>query len=303
MSIRVEQVTKLYGTQKAVDEASFSMNKGEVVGLLGPNGAGKSTLMKILTCFIPPTSGKAFVMEYDVQEHPLEVQRLVGYLPEHNPLYLDMYVREYLGFIAGIHQLGSKTAQRVSDMVEITGLGREQHKKIGALSKGYRQRVGLAQALIHDPAVLILDEPTSGLDPNQLADIRQLIREAGKEKTVILSTHIMQEVEAICSRAIIIHQGKIVADDNTEHLTRMSGPKQTYTIELEQAADLKKLPKPAGIRQLSSTDQIHWMVEPQDDQDVSRILMQWALDNRVTIRSMQKTENSLEDIFRKLTSR
>jgi ABC-2 type transport system ATP-binding protein len=303
MSIRVEEVTKVYGTQKAVDEASFSLNKGEVVGLLGPNGAGKSTLMKILTCFIPPTSGKAFVSDYDVQEHPLEVQRMVGYLPEHNPLYLDMYVREYLGFIAGIHKLGNKSAQRVSDMVEITGLGREQHKKIGALSKGYRQRVGLAQALIHDPAVLILDEPTSGLDPNQLADIRQLIREAGKEKTVILSTHIMQEVEAICSRAIIIHQGKIVADDSTGQLTRTAGPKQTYTIELEQAADLKKLPKPAGIRQLSSTDQIHWMVEPQDDQDVSRILMQWALDNRVTIRSMQKNESSLEDIFRKLTSR
>jgi ABC-2 type transport system ATP-binding protein len=303
MSIRVEEVTKVYGTQKAVDEASFSLNKGEVVGLLGPNGAGKSTLMKILTCFIPPTSGKAFVSDYDVQEHPLEVQRMVGYLPEHNPLYLDMYVREYLGFIAGIHKLGNKSAQRVSDMVKITGLGREQHKKIGALSKGYRQRVGLAQALIHDPAVLILDEPTSGLDPNQLADIRQLIREAGKEKTVILSTHIMQEVEAICSRAIIIHQGKIVADDSTGQLTRTAGPKQTYTIELEQAADLKKLPKPAGIRQLSSTDQIHWMVEPQDDQDVSRILMQWALDNRVTIRSMQKNESSLEDIFRKLTSR
>jgi len=243
------------------------------------------------------------VSDYDVQEHPLEVQRMVGYLPEHNPLYLDMYVREYLGFIAGIHKLGNKSAQRVSDMVKITGLGREQHKKIGALSKGYRQRVGLAQALIHDPAVLILDEPTSGLDPNQLADIRQLIREAGKEKTVILSTHIMQEVEAICSRAIIIHQGKIVADDSTGQLTRTAGPKQTYTIELEQAADLKKLPKPAGIRQLSSTDQIHWMVEPQDDQDVSRILMQWALDNRVTIRSMQKNESSLEDIFRKLTSR
>lgn len=302
MSIRVEQVTKVYGTQKAVDSASFNISKGEVVGLLGPNGAGKSTLMKILTCFIPPTSGNAFVNDFDVQEHPLEVQRLVGYLPEHNPLYLDMYVREYLGFIAGIHKLGRQSDKRVQDMIEVTGLGREQHKKIGALSKGYRQRVGLAQALIHDPAVLILDEPTSGLDPNQLADIRQLIREAGKEKTVILSTHIMQEVEAICSRAIIIHQGRIVADDKTAKLTRTAGRKQSFSLELEVATDLKKLPALQNIRSMHSTDLIHWSIEPNDDTDFNRKLMQWALDNQVSIRSLQKTESSMEDIFRQLTS-
>ncbi len=302
MSIRVEQVTKVYGTQKAVDSASFNISKGEVVGLLGPNGAGKSTLMKILTCFIPPTSGNAFVTDFDVQEHPLEVQRLVGYLPEHNPLYLDMYVREYLGFIAGIHKLGRQSDKRVQDMIEVTGLGREQHKKIGALSKGYRQRVGLAQALIHDPAVLILDEPTSGLDPNQLADIRQLIREAGKEKTVILSTHIMQEVEAICSRAIIIHQGRIVADDKTVKLTRTTGRKQSFSLELEVATDLKKLPALQNIRSMHSTDLIHWSIEPNDDTDFNRKLMQWALDNQVSIRSLQKTESSMEDIFRQLTS-
>ncbi len=302
MSIRVEQVTKVYGTQKAVDSASFNISKGEVVGLLGPNGAGKSTLMKILTCFIPPTSGNAFVNDFDVQEHPLEVQRLVGYLPEHNPLYLDMYVREYLGFIAGIHKLGRQSDKRVQVMIEVTGLGREQHKKIGALSKGYRQRVGLAQALIHDPAVLILDEPTSGLDPNQLADIRQLIREAGKEKTVILSTHIMQEVEAICSRAIIIHQGRIVADDKTAKLTRTTGRKQSFSLELEVATDLKKLPALQNIRSMHSTDLIHWSIEPNDDTDFNRKLMQWALDNQVSIRSLQKTESSMEDIFRQLTS-
>jgi ABC-2 type transport system ATP-binding protein len=211
MSILVESLTKIYGPQKAVDGISFSAKPG-VLGFLGPNGAGKSTTMKILTCFIPQTAGKASVCGYDVEKQPLEVKRNIGYLPESNALYLDMYVKESLGFIADIHQM-KHPQQRIADIIEQTGLGPEQHKKIGQLSKGYRQRVGIAQAMLHNPEVLILDEPTSGLDPNQLIGIRQLIVDLGKTKTVILSTHIMQEVEAVCDNVIIINKGKIVADD------------------------------------------------------------------------------------------
>ena len=212
MSIKVQNVTKLYGEQKALNNVSFEIGSGEIVGLLGPNGAGKSTLMKIITCFIPPTSGKLSVNNHDVISQSIEVKKIIGYLPENNPLYLDMYVKEYLEFIAGIHKLGNKTNERVNLMIDITGLEDERKKKIGALSKGYRQRVGLAQALIHDPEVLILDEPTSGLDPNQIVEIRNLILKIGQKKTIMLSTHIMQEVEAICDRVIIIDKGKIVAD-------------------------------------------------------------------------------------------
>jgi len=222
MSIEVNNVVKVYGKQRALDDVSFGIGPGEIVGLLGPNGAGKSTLMKIITCFIPPDEGLVKVCGHDIFEESLLVRQKVGYLPEHNPLYLDMYVREYLEFIAGIHRLGHSARSKVAEMVEITGLTMEQKKKIGALSKGYRQRVGLAQALIHDPEVLILDEPTSGLDPNQIQEIRALIRSIGKEKTVMLSTHIMQEVEAICDRAIIIHRGRIVADDPVSALMKES---------------------------------------------------------------------------------
>ena len=216
MSILVESLSKVYGTQNAVDGISFSANTG-VLGFLGPNGAGKSTTMKILTCFIPQTAGKASVCGFDVEKQPLEVRRTIGYLPESNPLYLDMYVKESLAFIAGIHQMKSP-GERIAEVIKQTGLGPEQHKKIGQLSKGYRQRVGLAQAILHEPQVLILDEPTSGLDPNQLIGIRQLILELGKTKTVILSTHIMQEVEAVCNQVIIINKGKIVADDTLSGL-------------------------------------------------------------------------------------
>jgi ABC-2 type transport system ATP-binding protein len=216
MSILVESLTKVYGGQKAVDSISFSAKPG-VLGFLGPNGAGKSTTMKILTCFIPQTAGKATVCGFDTEKQPLEVKRNIGYLPESNPLYLDMYVKESLAFIAGIHQMRSPQ-KRIAEIIELTGLGPEQHKIIGQLSKGYRQRVGLAQAILHDPEVLILDEPTSGLDPNQLIGIRQLILDLGKTKTVILSTHIMQEVEAVCDHVIIINKGKIVADDTLNGL-------------------------------------------------------------------------------------
>jgi ABC-2 type transport system ATP-binding protein len=228
MSIIVESLTKVYGKQKAVDNISFSAGPG-VLGFLGPNGAGKSTTMKILTGFIPQTSGKAFVCGYDVETQPLAVKRSIGYLPESNPLYQEMYVRESLSFIAGIHEVRD-AAKRIDEVIEITGLGPEKHKKIGQLSKGYRQRVGLAQAIIPDPEVLILDEPTSGLDPNQLIGIRQLIRDLGKTKTIVLSTHIMQEVEAVCDRVVIINKGTIVADDTLAGLTKKSGSKSLEHI-------------------------------------------------------------------------
>lgn len=220
MSIVASDISKIYGKQKALDSVSFEISAGEVVGLLGPNGAGKSTMMKIISCFLPPSDGNVSVEGFDIFEQELEVKKRVGYLPENNPLYLDMYVREYLAFLAGLHKVGKKKKERINEIIDITGLGLEQNKKIGALSKGYRQRVGLAQALLHDPSVLILDEPTSGLDPNQLLEIRSLIAAIGKEKTVLFSTHIMQEVEAICDRAIIIHLGKIVADDSISNLKK-----------------------------------------------------------------------------------
>jgi ABC-2 type transport system ATP-binding protein len=212
MSIEVDQLTKVYGEQRAINNITFSAAPGQVLGFLGPNGAGKSTTMKILTCFLPQTSGSAKVCGFDVNENSIEVRKCVGYLPEHNPLYLDLYVKESLGFVADLHQIKNKN-RRIKEVIELTGLNVEQHKKIGQLSKGYRQRVGLAQAILHDPKVLILDEPTSGLDPNQLIDIRNLIKELGKTKTVILSTHIMQEVEAICSHVVIINKGEIVVSD------------------------------------------------------------------------------------------
>ncbi len=219
MSIIVKNLTKVYGKQKALNDVSLSIEDGEIVGLLGPNGAGKSTMMKILTCFIPPTSGDVKVCGYDIFDNPMDVRRSIGYLPEQNPLYYDMYVREFLLFVAGIHRIEKKLRrERVEEIIELTGLSKEVNKKIAALSKGYKQRVGIAQALIHEPEVLILDEPTTGLDPNQLVEIRTLIKEVGKTKTVLLSTHIMQEVEAVCSRVVIINNGRLVADDETKHL-------------------------------------------------------------------------------------
>lgn len=219
MSIKVSHVTKKYDRQLALNDVNLDIEKGRIVGLLGPNGAGKSTLMKIITCFIPPTEGTVTVEGHDILDNPMEVRRCVGYLPEHNPLYLDMYVREYLEFVAGIHHItGTDAKKRIDEMIEKTGLTVEMRKKIGALSKGYRQRVGLAQAMMHNPSVLILDEPTSGLDPNQLVEIRALITELGKEKTVLLSTHIMQEVEAMCPEIIIINKGVVVANDRIENI-------------------------------------------------------------------------------------
>jgi ABC-2 type transport system ATP-binding protein len=229
--IEVKDISKLYGEQRAVDHATFSVKKGEIVGLLGPNGAGKSTLMKILTCYIPPTEGDATVCGHSIYDDTLEVRRCIGYLPEHNPLYLDMYVREYLRFAAGLGGV-KKPNERADEMIELTGLTPEANKRIGQLSKGYRQRVGLAQALIHDPQVLILDEPTTGLDPNQLEFIRSVIRNAGKDKAVLLSTHIMQEVEAMCSRAIIMGHGRILADENISGLTANKLTEQFHKLTM-----------------------------------------------------------------------
>lgn len=301
MSIIVSSITKRYGQQLALDNVSFSIKPGEIVGLLGPNGAGKSTMMKILACFIPPTSGDAGVYGFDIREQSLEVRKRVGYLPENNPLYTDMYIKEYLEFVAGIHQLGKNTSKRVAEMMEVTGLMPERGKKIGALSKGFRQRVGLAQAMIHDPEVLILDEPTSGLDPNQLVEIRSLIAAIGKEKTIMLSTHIMQEVEAMCSRAIIINHGKIVADDSTGHLLTNADNTEQVVVEFGQEV------KPAGLKAIKGVINVRkvsgytWLVESAKDQDVRQEIFRYAVDNGFTVLSMQKQGSRLEDVFQQLT--
>lgn len=229
--IEINNITKIYDGQRALDNVSFTVNKGEIVGLLGPNGAGKSTLMKILTCFIPPTEGEATICGHSIYDEPLEVRRQIGYLPEHNPLYLDMYIREFLQFSAGIYGI-KNCKERVEEMIELVGLTPESNKRIGQLSKGYRQRVGLAQALIHDPQVLILDEPTTGLDPNQLEEIRTVIKNAGKDKIVLLSTHIMQEVEAMCTRAIIINHGRLVSDDILQNITSQELTEKFHKVTL-----------------------------------------------------------------------
>lgn len=303
MSIKVQNVTKIYGEQKALNDIGFEINSGEIVGLLGPNGAGKSTLMKIITCFIPPTSGKISVNEFDVMNHPIEVKKIVGYLPENNPLYLDMYVREYLEFIAGIHQLGSKTKERVDLMIDICGLEIERKKKIGALSKGFRQRVGLAQALIHDPSVLILDEPTSGLDPNQIVEIRNLIAKIGKEKTVMLSTHIMQEVEAICKRAIIINHGRIVADDATENLSKHTFNKVIITVEFDKAVNTAELKAISGVLKVNNVKDNIWEVETDNKKDLRPEISKFAANKGLSILTIFKEEEKLEKVFQELTKK
>ncbi len=300
MSIIVQNVTKQYDTQLALNDVSLAIGKGEIVGLLGPNGAGKSTLMKIITCFIPPTKGTVSVDGYDIWEQSMEVRKCVGYLPEHNPLYLDMYVKEYLGFVGGIHHLkGEELNKRINEMIEMTGLGVEMHKKIGALSKGYRQRVGLAQAMIHNPSVLILDEPTSGLDPNQLIDIRNLIRDLGVEKTVLLSTHIMQEVEALCDRIIIINKGVVVANDNIENLTKESD--NVLVVEFDNEVTMEMLRNIVGLKQAKAIRNNQWILESKADLDIRQDLMRWALNNNIIIKSMQREETSIEECFQRLT--
>ena len=301
MSIKVSNITKIYGTQRALDNVSFEVNTGEIVGFLGPNGAGKSTMMKILTCYIPQTEGKASVCEFDVAEQNLEVRKNVGYLPEHNPLYLDMYVKEYLEFIAGLHQV-KNISKRISEMVEMTGLQVEQKKKIGALSKGYRQRVGLAQALIHDPKVLILDEPTTGLDPNQLGEIRNLIIEIGKQKTILLSTHIMQEVEAICNRVIIVNKGQIVANDTTAVLQNsMASNRHFITVEFDKQTSREALKNIEGVVDAKNTSGNSWRIEVNTDKDIRSTIFQYAVSSGLAVLTLHKEEQRLEDVFKELT--
>ncbi len=301
MSIVVSNITKTYGNQRALDNVSFEVNTSEVVGFLGPNGAGKSTMMKILTCFIPQTSGKASVCGFDVAEDSLEVRKNVGYLPEHNPLYLDMYVKEYLEFIAGLHQL-KNVKQRISEMIEMTGLQLEQKKKIGALSKGYRQRVGLAQALIHDPKVLILDEPTTGLDPNQLAEIRTLIIEIGKQKTILLSTHIMQEVEAVCNRVIIVNNGQIVANDITSVLQNsQANSLQFITVEFDKETSIVSLKTIEGVFDVKRIKGNSWQIETRTEKDIRPNIFQYAVKNGMAVLTLHKEEQRLEDVFKQLT--
>jgi ABC-2 type transport system ATP-binding protein len=302
LSILVNNLTKIYGEQRAIDQISFEIKAGEVVGFLGPNGAGKSTTMKILTCYIPPSFGEAKVNGISVEEDPLAVKRLVGYLPENNPLYLDMYIKEYLDFIAGIHRLPNRK-KAVENMIEVVGLGLEQHKKIGALSKGYRQRVGLAQAMIHDPQVLILDEPTSGLDPNQLEEIRNLIKKIGKEKTVMLSTHIMQEVEAICSRIIIINRGHIVANEDAKVLQQTNSEKQVIYVEFEKPVTKSQLNKIPGIKNAREVGANAWVVESAVDEDIRPLISKFGVDNQNLVLTLRKEQQSLEEVFKKFTKK
>jgi ABC-2 type transport system ATP-binding protein len=301
MSINVNAITKIYGKQKALDAVSFEIAPGEVVGLLGPNGAGKSTIMKILTCFIPPTSGDASVCNFDILEQSIEVRKKVGYLPENNPLYLDLYVEEFLSFINGILHSTAGSPKRIAEIIDLTGLQSEKHKKIGALSKGYRQRVGLAQALLHNPEVLVLDEPTSGLDPNQLLEIRSLIKTIGKEKTVMLSTHIMQEVEAICDRAIIIHKGKIVADDSTQNLQHISTSGNVVRVEFSSAVDARLLAKINGVKSVTALTSFSFQLTAQAATDIRPDIFRFAVDQKLTVLAMQKEELKLEEVFQELT--
>jgi len=302
MSIQIENLTKVYGKQKALNGISFKTEAGEIIGLVGPNGAGKSTLMKIISCYLPQTSGNAFVCGFDVIEQSIEVRKKVGYLPEHNPLYLDMYIPEYLAFVAGIYKLGKVTNARVTEMIEITGLLPERRKKIGALSKGYRQRVGIAQALIHNPEVLILDEPTSGLDPNQILEIRNLIKTIGKEKTVLFSTHIMQEVEAVCDRVIILDHGKIITDQKTEELHHsLNTSIQVISIEFDKLVEEELLMNIPGIIQIEKMDGNLWKVKANKEKDIRPLLFNFAVEHNVTVLSMNMEEQSLEETFFRLT--
>ncbi len=300
MSIEVKNLFKYYGDQAAVKDISFKVNSGEIVGFLGPNGAGKSTTMKVITGYISASEGVVKVCGMPVSVDSLDTRKKIGYLPEHNPLYLDMYVREYLAFVAKIYKV-KNVKERVDEMIKLVGLEVEQRKKIGALSKGYRQRVGLAQAIIHDPEVLILDEPTSGLDPNQLVEIRGLIKEIGKEKTVMLSTHIMQEVEAICDRIVIINKGEIVADDKAGEL-QLDEQLQTVYVEFEGKVSRNQLRKINGVSKVEQVGNNGWLLESNETEDLRKEIARFAQDNNVLTLTIKKEEKSLEEVFKSLTN-
>jgi len=304
MSIRVEQLTKEYESgQKAVNQISFTVEPGQIVGFLGPNGAGKSTTMKMATGYIPPTEGTVVVNGHNVRTAPMDVRRSVGYLPEHNPLYLDLYVKEYLRFAGSLHGLGGKgLGVGVAEVIERVGLGQEQHKRIGQLSKGYRQRVGLAQALLHNPPVLILDEPTTGLDPNQLTEIRQVIREVGRNKTVLFSTHIMQEVEALCDRVIIINRGQIVADSPLSQLRAQADGAIAVVAEFENdLADIQVLENLPGVRVVERVVPGQYRITADAATDLRAAIFRLSADNGLKLVGLRQQEGSLEGIFRELT--
>ena len=302
MSIEVKKLSKYYQEQLALDEVSFKVNSGEIVGFLGPNGAGKSTTMKIISCFIKPSSGNVLVDGVSIHEDEIAVKNKIGYLPENNPLYEDMYVRESIAFIAQIHKVDNVTSS-VEEVIEKVGLSKEAHKKIGQLSKGYQQRVGIAQAIVHDPEVLILDEPTSGLDPNQLEDIRGLIKELGKNKTVMLSTHIMQEVESICDRIVVINNGKIVADRNLEknsETPRNNTKEQLVLVEFENKIDIKHLKKYFPETKIEKKDK-KWLFQYSGKKDLRKLISKYAQDNEILILEIKQHADTLEDLFKKLT--
>jgi ABC-2 type transport system ATP-binding protein len=299
MSIQIKNLLKTYGEQKAVNNISFTVNKGEIVGFLGPNGAGKSTTMKIVTGYLLPDAGEVSVCDINVAEKPLESKKKIGYLPESNPLYYDMYVREYIGFVAEVHKVKNKKS-KIEDVIALTGLKAESKKKIGQLSKGYKQRTGLAAALIHDPDVLILDEPTSGLDPNQLIEIREVIRRLGEDKTILFSSHILQEVQALCERVIIINKGELAADDKLANLQQSST--QHIKVSFREALEAEWLQRLPGAGAVNKIDTYTWQLETTNEEMLRRQLMELTLQHNLNIVSLQTGSNNLEEIFRSLTN-
>ncbi len=300
MSIEVKNLVKIYGEQKAINNISFSVSKGEIVGFLGPNGAGKSTTMKIITGYLKADGGTAKVSGIDVNDDPIAVKKKIGYLPEANPLYYDMYVKEYLEFIAGVHQISNAKSQ-ISRVIELTGLQVEQKKKLGQLSKGYKQRAGLAAALIHDPEVLILDEPTSGLDPNQIIEIRNVIKEQGKNKTVLFSSHILQEVEAICDRVIIINKGQMVADDRLSNLRNRNSATSTVRVSFKEALEAEWMQRLPASQTVNKLDAYTWQINTIKPEELRKQLLELSLQHNLNIVSLQTEGSSLEDVFRSLT--
>lgn len=301
MSIEVKGLTKNYGEQKAVNNVSFAVGRGEIVGFLGPNGAGKSTTMKIITGYLAADAGQAIVCGIDVKTSPLEAKAKIGYLPEANPLYFEMYVREYLDFVADVHKVPNKK-QQIEKVIETVGLSAESKKKIGQLSKGYKQRVGLAAALIHDPEVLVLDEPTTGLDPNQILEIRELIRKLGLNKTVIFSSHILQEVEAICDRVVIINKGQLVADDDLTVLRSRSNNAATLKVIFREPLEAAWMERLSAVEKVNRISPNEWELVCKDAQEANKQLMELALQHNLNIVSLQSGEQSLEEVFRNLTS-
>ena len=302
MSIEVKNLLKVYGEQKAVNNISFKVNKGEIVGFLGPNGAGKSTTMKIITGYLEQSGGEAYVCGINVANDPLETKKKIGYLPELNALYYDMYVREYLAFVAEVHHVENAKA-KIENVISLTGLTVESKKKIGQLSKGYKQRVGLAAALIHDPEVLILDEPTSGIDPNQIIEIREVIKKQGKDKTVLFSSHILQEVEAICDRVIIINKGELVADDKLSNLRQQSSSSNVVKVSFKESLEKEWLEKLPAAKSVNKTDANNWQLATDNPEQLRKQILELSLQHNLNIVSLQSESQSLEDVFRSLTQK